>query len=81
MHIHLDARAEHPHRVGDAILAVHEKMLAHGMDNGFSGGQVDGLGVLNDILNVLVGDLAVGGHDGMEPRLLKPRMWAPVTPR
>ena len=29
----LDARAEHPDGIGDAVLAVHEEMLADGVDD------------------------------------------------
>ena len=33
MHVHLQPRAQHAHRIGDAVLAVHEKMLANGVQD------------------------------------------------
>ena len=71
MHVHLDARAEHAHRVGDAVLAVHQKMLADGVDDVVLGGQVDRLGVLDHVLHVVFRDLAVGGDDRMHAAIVE----------
>ena len=62
VHIHLDAGAQHADRVGDAVLAIHQEMLADGVNDMVLGRQVNGLGVLNDVLHVFLRDLAVRGR-------------------
>ena len=69
--IHFEPRAEHPDGIGDAVLAVHKKMLADGVDDIVLGREIDGLGVFDDILNVVVGNLAVGGNHGMDAAVVE----------
>ena len=71
MDIHLEARAEHAHRIGDVILVIHQEMLADGVNGVVLGGEIDGLGVLDDILHVFFGDLAVGREDGMDAAIVE----------
>src|ERR1035437_4816512 len=71
MHIHLDARAEHAHRIGDAVLPVHEKMLANGVDDMVLGGEVDCFGVLDHVLHVILRNLTVGGHNGVHAAIVE----------
>ncbi len=71
VHVHLDARAEHAHRVGDAVLPVHQEMLADGVDDMVLGGQVDRLGVLDHVLHVVFRNLAVGGDDRMHAAVVE----------
>src|SRR3989442_4408242 len=70
VHIHFHLRAEHADRILDAVLTVHVEVLADDVDHVILRRQIDGLGVLDHVLHVLVGDFAVGGHD---------RMHAPVV--
>ena len=63
--IHLDAGAEHADGVGNTILAVHEEMLPNRMDHVVLSRQVDGLGVLDDVLDIVFRNLAVGRDHGV----------------
>jgi len=71
VHVHAQARPEHADGVGDAFLAIHKKMLAHGMHHGVFRREIDGLGVLDDVLDVLGGDFAVGGDHGMNAAVVE----------
>ena len=71
VNVHLDPRAQHAYRVGDAVLAVHQEMLANGMDDMVLGRQVDGLGVLDDVLHVFFRNLAVGGNHRMHAAIVE----------
>lgn len=71
MDIHLDARAQHADGIGDAVLAVHEKVLADGVDDVVLGGEVDCLGVFDDVLNIFFANFAVGGHDWMDATVIE----------
>ena len=71
MHIHLHARAEHADRIEDAVLAVHMKMLADGVDDMVFRRQIDRLGVLDDVLHVFLGDLAIGGNHRMHAAIVE----------
>src|SRR5439155_3425002 len=71
MDIHLDASAEHADGIGNAVLAVHEEMLPDGVDDMVLRGQVDGLGVFDDVLNVVLADFAVGRDDGMDAAIVE----------
>ena len=71
MHVHLEPRAQHADGIGHAVLAVHEKMLADGVEDAVLGRQVDGLGVLDHVLHVVLGDLAVGGHHRMHAAVVE----------
>src|ERR1039458_7410997 len=69
--IYFEPRAEHPDGIGDAVLAIHEEVLADGVNNIVVGRDIDGLGVFDDILNVIVGNLAVGGNNGMDAAVVE----------
>ena len=71
VHIHFQARAQHADRVGDAVLAVHEKVLADGVDDVVFGGQIDRLGVLDHVLHVVLGNFAVGGDHRMHAAVVE----------
>ena len=62
VHVHLDARAEHSDGIDDAILSIDEKMLADGVNDVILRREIDRLRVANDILDVVLGDLAIRGH-------------------
>src|SRR6185369_3328040 len=61
--VHFHLRAEHADRVLDAVLAVHAEVLADDVDHVVFRRQIDGFGVLDRVLHVLVGDFTVRGHD------------------
>ena len=63
VHVHLQPRAQHPDGVRHAVLAVHIKMLPHMVDDRVLGGKIDGLGVLDHVLDVVRRNFAVGGND------------------
>ena len=65
MHVHLQPRAEHAHGIDDPVLVVHLEMLPHGVQYVVLRGQIDRLGVLDDVLDVLLGDVPVGRHHRM----------------
>src|SRR5947209_3879900 len=69
--IHLHAGAKHADGIGDAVLAVHEKMLSNRMDDVVLGGEVDRLGVLDDVLNIFLANFTVGGSDGMDAAIVE----------
>ena len=71
MHVHFQSLAQHPGRVGDAVLAINEEMLANGVDDRVVRRQIDGLGVLDHVLNVVLGDFPVGGNHRMNTTIVK----------
>src|SRR5678815_3710211 len=71
MHVHFDARAEHADRIADTVLPIDQEMLADGVDYTVVRRQIDGLGVFDDVLDILGGDLAVGGHHRMHTAVVK----------
>ena len=60
MHVHIHFRTEHADRILNAALAIDEEVLANDVDHVVLGRQVDGLGVFDRVLHVLIGDFAVG---------------------
>src|SRR3954470_22836420 len=77
MHIHLDPGAEHPDRVNDAILAINEKMLPNRMDNMVLRRKIDGFGVLDDVLHVILGNFAIRRDDRMDSAIVEAAQMAP----
>ena len=71
VHVHFQPRAEHPDGIGDAVLAVHKKMLADGVNDRVLGGQIDGLGIFDDVLDIVLGNFAVGGNDRMHAAIVE----------
>ena len=70
--IDFDARAKHSDRVGDAIVAVHQKVLANSMDHVVMGRKIDSLGILDDVLHVIFADFPVGRNDRVDAAIVKP---------
>jgi hypothetical protein len=60
MDIYLDARAKHTDWISDPILAVDQKMLTDGMNDMILSGQINGLGILDDILNIVLRYFTIG---------------------
>ena len=71
VHIHLQPGAQHAHGIGDAFLAVHKKVLPHGVYHRVLGGQIHRLGVLDHVLHIVGRDFAVGGNHRMHPAIVK----------
>ena len=71
VNVHFQARPEHADRVGHAVLAVHEKMLADGVNDVVFRGQIDRFRVLDDVLHVVLGDLAIGGDHRMHAAIVE----------
>src|ERR1035437_6052213 len=71
VHVHFQTRAQHADGIGHAVLTVHKKMLAHGVNDGVLGGQVDRLRVLDDVLHIIIGNFPVGGNHGMHAAVAK----------
>src|SRR5208282_1473278 len=71
VHVHLQPRAKHSDRICDTIVTVHQKMLADSVNHRVLGGQIDGLRVFNDVLNIVVGNFAVGGNHRMHAAIVK----------
>jgi len=71
VNIHFHARTEHADGVGNSILAVHEEVLANGVDDVIARGQIDRLGVLDDVLHVVLGNFAVRGNDRMHAAIIE----------
>ena len=71
VNVHFQPRAEHADGIGDAVLAVHEKMLADGVDDVVFRGQIDRLGVLDHVLHVVLGNFAVGGNHRMHAAIVE----------
>src|ERR1044071_4996580 len=69
--VDLDPGAEHADGILDAGLAIDAEMLADDVDDVVFGGQIDGLGVLDDVLDVFVGDLAIGGDDRVNSAVIE----------
>ena len=46
-------------------------MLADGMNDVVLRGQIDRLGVLDDVLDVLLGNFAIGGHNRVDAAIVK----------
>src|SRR6266850_1691003 len=46
-------------------------MLANGMNDVVLRGQVDGLRVFDDVLDILLGDFTIRGDDGMDATIIK----------
>ena len=72
VHVHLDARAEHPDGINDAVLSIDEKVLADGVNDVVLRREIDRLGVANDILDIVLGDLAIGRHDRVNAAIGQP---------
>src|SRR5882724_7122138 len=72
MHVHFDPRAEHADRIGNAVLAIDQKMLADRMDDMILRRQVDRLGVLDHVLHVFLGNFTIGRNDRMHSAIIEP---------
>ena len=72
VHVHLDARAEHPDGIDDAVLSIDEKMLADGVNDMVLRREIDRLRVANDILDIVLRDLAISGHDRVNAAIGQP---------
>src|ERR1043166_3688323 len=71
MHVHFNASAEHIHRIGDAVLSIHQKVLANGVNDMILGRQVDRLRVLDAVLDIVLGNFPVGGYNRMHATIVK----------
>ena len=71
VHVHFEAGAEHANGIGDVVLAVHKEMLADGVNDAVFRGQVDGLGIFNNVLDVFFGNFAIGADDGVNAAIVK----------
>jgi len=71
VHVHSHPGAAHDDWVGDAILAVHEKMLANGVNNVILRGQVDRLRIFNDVLDVFLRDFPICRNDRMNAAIIE----------
>ncbi len=71
VHIHLQPRTEHPHRIRHAILSIHKKMLADGVNDVVFRRQIDRLRVLDHILHIVLGNFAVGGNHRMHAAIVE----------
>src|SRR5206468_4134949 len=69
--VHLDARAQQADWIGNAVVAVHQELLANGVDDVVLGGEIDGLGVFDHVLNVLLGNQAVSGNHRMNSAIVE----------
>ncbi len=76
VHIALEFGTQHADRILDAILAVHMKVLTNHVHDVIFGRQIDGLGVLDRVLHVFIGDLAIGGNDRMHAAIVEPAQMA-----
>ena len=59
VHVHLQPLAEHADGIGDAGLAIHGEVAAHALEHGILRGPVEDLGIGNDFLHVLRGNLVI----------------------
>jgi hypothetical protein len=59
VNIHFDAGAEHADGIEHTFLTVDEEMLANHVNDAVLGGEIDRLGVLNCVLDVLLHDLTI----------------------
>ena len=71
VHVHFQPRTKHADRIGDAILAVHKKMLADGVNDAVFRGQINCFGVLDHVLDIVVGNFTVGGHHRMHAAIIE----------
>ena len=71
VNIHFQARAQHSDRVRHPVLAVHEKMLADGVDDVVFGGQIDGLRIFDHVLHVVLGNFAIGRNHRMDAAIVE----------
>ena len=71
VHVHFHLRAEHSDRVLNMVLAVHAEVLPNDVHHVILGGQIDGLGVLDHVLHIFLGDFAVGGNDRMHAAVVE----------
>ena len=69
--VHFEPRAEHPDGIRDAVLAVHKKMLADGVNDVVFGRQIDRLRVFDHVLDVVLGNFAVGGNHRMHAAIVE----------
>src|SRR5678816_3507623 len=72
MDIDFDPRAKHSDWIGNSILAIDKKMLANCVDNMVLSRQIYRLGILNHILDVVLGNLAIGRHDWVHAAVIEP---------
>src|ERR1700722_7014084 len=72
VHVHRDPRAKHSNGIGDAVVTVHQKMLADGVNDRVFGGQIYRLRIFNYILNVVLGNFAIGGNYRMHAAIVDP---------
>src|SRR5438128_1291178 len=72
MNVHFHSSAEHAHGIGDAILAIHEEMLADRVDDMILRREIDRFGIFDDVLDIFFRDFAIGGNDGMDAAIIEP---------
>src|SRR5204863_3643937 len=61
--VYFDTCAEHADWVRNSVLTVDEKMLADRVQDIIFRGKIDRFGVLDDVLDIFLTDLAVGRND------------------
>src|SRR6266850_4015624 len=71
VNIDFHSRTQHPNWIGNTILTVNEEVLANGVNDMVLGGEVDRLGVFDHVLNIILGNLAISGGDGMNPAIIE----------
>src|SRR5208282_1079131 len=69
--VHLDARSEHSHRIGNAVVTVHEEVLPDGMDDVILRRQIDRLGILDYVLDIVLGNFPIRGDNRMHSTIVK----------
>src|SRR5204863_9406246 len=64
VHVRFQPRGDHADRVVDTVVTVHVEMLPDGVDDDVVHGNVDGLGVEQDVADFFFGDFPVVIGDG-----------------
>src|ERR1051325_2642368 len=71
VHIHFDARPDHPDRVQNSALSIDMKMLANQMHDAIFGGKIDRFGVANRVLHIFFHNLAIIRSNGMKAAIVE----------
>lgn len=77
MDIDLHACPEHTDRIHNAFLPINQEVLANGMNDMILGGEIDGFGILDDIMDVILGDFTIGGHHGVDTAVVETSKMSP----
>ncbi len=69
--LHVQALAVHPDGVADVLLAVDDEEAGDNVEHLAVGGEVEGLGLLDGAVDVLVGDRALAAGDGGDAAVIE----------